>query len=326
MANKLVSTFRKFFFSSKVITFLGCILVASFLWLINSLNRMYIRNVTVPVKYINLPKNKMLANDLPTTLNAEIKATGAKLLFLWLKKDLNEVEIDFEKIKKGKNADYFAINSSTTIGSFSKVLNTEVELIKLKPDSIYFNFGKSHQKVVTVSPQVNMNFEPLYNLADNIKITPSIITISGDSLSIKKIDTILTEKIVFNNLNQNTSQEARLIIPEELANKVVVNPESVTINLTVDKMTEASFEVNVECNDAPNNTLVKTFPNKVSIKYQIPMSLYETTDLSKIKASVSYKDVNDKTSKLKVTLSNVPSYIKLLKTSPEKVEYILKKQ
>ena len=82
MKNKLFQTIRRIFFSKKVGIFAICISIASFLWIINALNRTYTKTIAVPIKYINLPKNKVLSTELPKVIQAEIKATGAKLLFI----------------------------------------------------------------------------------------------------------------------------------------------------------------------------------------------------------------------------------------------------
>ena len=115
--------------------FLVCLLIATFLWLINALNRNYTKTIAIPVKFINLPKNKSLSSELPREIQADIKASGAKLFFIDFKKNEHEVVIDLNNFIKGQNqSKTLAINTALSIGNLSRLFNTEIELIKVKPE------------------------------------------------------------------------------------------------------------------------------------------------------------------------------------------------
>ncbi|MFL5753997.1 MAG: YbbR-like domain-containing protein [Bacteroidia bacterium] len=326
MKNKLFQLIQRNLFSRKVLTFIACLIVATFFWVINALNRNYTRTISIPVKFINLPKNKVLASELPKSIQAEIKTTGAKLLFILFKERLREVVIDVGAQTRRKKGNLVAISTSLSVGSLSKLLNTEVELVKVKPDSIYFNYGKSYQKVVPVKPDLSVNFDPLFNYTDKVKITPSFITVSGDSALLGLIDSISTERIVLNKLNQNISQTALLVVPEEYASRVALSADAVTLNINVDKFTESSLEVPVQVLNLPKEYQVKTFPDKVTVKFQVSMGEYERIVSSDFKIVVNYKSISPLRNKLPVEAVSYPPGIKITKIYPEKVEYIVRKQ
>jgi YbbR domain-containing protein len=326
LKNKLFVVIRKNLFSRKVITFCACLIVATFFWAINALNRNYTRTVSIPIKFVNFPKDKVLASELPKNIQAEIRTTGAKLLFILLKEKLGELIIDVGSQTRKKKGNFVAISTSASLGSMSKILNSEVELIKVKPDSIYFNYGKSYQKIVPVKPDINVNFDPLFNYTDKVKITPSFITVSGDSALLSEIDSVSTEKIVLNKLNQNISQSALLVIPEEYASRVALSSEAVTLTINVDKFTESTLEVPVQVLNLPKNFQVKTFPDKVTIRYQVPMGDYESIVATDFKLVVDYNSISPEKNKLPVEVITFPSNVKITKIYPEKVEYIVRKQ
>ena len=326
MKNKLSVIIRKKFLTRKVLTFIACLFVATFFWFVNALNRNYTRVISIPVKFINLPKDKVLASELPRSIQAEIKTTGAKLLFILFKEKQQELIIDVVAQTKKKKGNLVAISTSTSLGSMSKLLNSEVELIKVKPDSIYFNYGKSYQKVVPVKPDLNVNFDPLFNYTDKVKIIPAFITVSGDSALLDMIDSISTEKIVLNKLNQNISQTALLSVPEEYASRIALSVDAVTLVVNVDKYTESTIEVPVQILNLPEKFQVKTFPDKVVVKYQVPMGEYEGIKASDFKLVVDYKSISPAKNKLSVEAVSFPPNIKITKIYPEKVEYIVRKQ
>ncbi len=326
MKNKLFQLIQQKLFSKKILTFIVCLLIASFLWIINALNHNYTRTIAIPVRYVNLPKDRVISGELPRYILADIKTSGAKLAFILLKKNLNEIVIDVEALTKKKKMNMVAINAQSMIGNMSKRLNSEVELLKIKPDSIYFNFGKSCQKIIPVKPDLHVNFNPLYNYTDKVKITPAFVTITGDSALISKIDSISTEKIVLNKLNKNISQVTDLVLPEELASRVAVSISKVTLNLSIDKYTESVIEVPVSVVNLPRGYQVKTFPDKVQVKYQVAMGLYEKIAAKDFKMTIDYSKLNQAKTKIKVEQGVCPDNIKIIKIYPEKVEYILRKQ
>ena len=326
MKNKLFQLIKRKLFNKKVITFIVCLLIASFLWLINALNRNYTRTVAIPVKYVNLPKDRVIAGELPRFIMADIKTSGAKLLFILLKKNLKEIVVDVDALTSKKRTNIVAANTQIMLGSMSKRLNSEVELLKVKPDSIYFNFGKSYQKIVPVRPDLHINFNPSYNFTDKIKITPAFVTITGDSLLITKIDSISTEKIVLNKLNKSISQVADLILPEEYSSRVAVSINKVTLNLSIDKYTESTLEVPINIINLPPSYQVKTFPDKVQVKYQVAMGIYEKVSAADFKMTIDYTKINPSKTKIKVEQGLCSDQIKIIKINPEKVEYIIRKQ
>lgn len=273
-----------------------------------------------------MPKNKILSVELPKFIQAEVKTTGAKLMFIGFNQSKNEIIIDASTVlNKKKNQQNVAINTALTVGSFTKILNTEVELVKVKPDSIYFSFGKSYQKVVPVKPTLLINFDPFYNYTNKVKITPSFVTLFGDSTLLSSIDSLNTDKIVLNDFNNTISQTAKLNIPEELVQRIGVSTDEVLLEINVDKFTEKNLEVPVETINVPANFQLKTFPDKVSLKLQVPMSEFEKLNPSLFKVVVDFKDSQVNKNKLKVSVVKSPDNIKITKISPEKVEYLLRK-
>lgn len=324
MSNKLYKYTRSFVFNKKLATFFVCLLISSFLWLINALNRNYTKTIALPVKYVNLPKNKILAVELPKFIQAEVKTTGAKLFFIEYNGDENQVIIDASQANfKNKTQTVAALNTLMVLGNLSRILKTEVELIKVKPDSIYFTFGKSYKKIVPVKPVLMINFDPFYNYTNSVSINPSTVTLYGDSAFIAGIDSVNTEKIVLNDFNSTISQKAKIQLPEDFENRVGISSDEVDLKIEVDKYTEAYIELPVETVGVPSGYELKTFPDKVKVTVQVPMKEYEKLNTSVLRAVSKYS--NGSKNQLKVDVTTDLPNIKITKISPEKVEYILRK-
>lgn len=318
---------RKFFLGRRLFSFLICLLIAAFLWLINALNRTYTRTLAIPVKFIHYPVNKHINNRLPNYIMADVRASGAKLLMLLMQKTLNEITIDVADVValKGRN-NRAAVSTVSVIGNLSRLLNTDVDVIKIKPDSIHFVFGKTYTKKVYVKPHVQINYENSEAIYRKIKTLPQFIELSADSATLAKIDTVYTEKIVLNDLNKNIEQPASIELPEEISDFVVMSHPRVLLKINLDEFVERTLQVPVEAINPPAGMVVKTFPSTVEVTVSAPYNLYDSlsAELFSVTADLAAPDKNSGKLKLKVSSRNPD--VRITKCTPEKVEYILRKR
>lgn len=258
---------------------------------------------------------------------ADIRTSGAKLLMLLVKKSIAEVTIDVTHVTHVKALFGSAsISTVSCIGNLSKLLNTDVDLIKVKPDSIRFIFGKSFTKKVFIKPQVQINYNIPQGIFKRIKVTPQFINISGDSVTLSKIDTLYTEKIVLNNLNQRVEQQTSIQLPEELEGLVALSNEKVKLQINLDEYAQKTMQLPVRVLNAPANTSVKTFPAFVNVVITAPYVLFDSLNILSVKAFVDYRQTLEKNEKLIVIVSSSINDSKVTQISPQKVEYIIRKQ
>ncbi len=258
---------------------------------------------------------------------ADVKASGAKLMMLLLKKSLDEITVDVSDVIQLKNRpDNASVSTLSAIGNLSKLLNTDVELIKVKPDSIHFIFGKTFSKKVFIKPRVQVNYESDEGIYRKIKTTPQFLVISSDSVTLTKIDTLYTEKIVLNDLNKNIEQQANIEVPEELDDLVVLSQNKVLLKINLDEYVQKKIQIPVEVNNAPAGMTIKTFPAFVQVTVNAPYNLYDSLNVSLLKAAVDFNTPEKGGGKLKVKVFSKNTEVKISACVPEKVEYILRKK
>ena len=326
MSNQSLLDIKRKYPSRRIFSFFICLLIATFLWFISALNRSYTRTVAIPVKFVNFPVGKRIINKMPQYIMADIKTSGAKLLMLLVKKSIAEITVDVSTVTNKKALSGNAsVNTVALIGNLSKLLNTDVDLIKLKPDSIHFIFGKTFTKRVFIKPQVQINYSIPQGIFKRIKVTPQYITISADSLTLSKIDTLYTEKLVLNSLNQKVEQQANIQLPEELEGLVALSNQKVTLQINLDEYAQKTIQIPIQVLNAPVNSSVKTFPAFVNVTITAPYNLFDSLNSTFLKASVDFKQIVNPNEKLTVTVSSTLVDSKITQILPEKVEYIIRK-
>jgi hypothetical protein len=318
---------RKFFPGRRLFSFLICVLIAGFLWLINALNRTYTRTLAIPVKFVHYPINKHINNRLPNYIMADVRTSGAKLMMLLMKKSLSEITIDVADVVtlRGRQ-NHAAVSTVSVIGNLSRLLNTDVEVIKIKPDSIHFVFGKTFTKKVYVKPRVQINYENSEGIYRKIKTHPQFIELSSDSATLAKIDTVYTEKIVLNDLNKNIEQPASLELPEEIDELVVMSHTRVLLKINLDEYVQKTLQAPVEVVNAPPGMVVKTYPSTVQVTVSAPYHLYDSLSAKLFSVQADFAAPDKSGGKLKLKAVPRNPEVRITRCAPEKVEYILRKK
>jgi len=70
---------------------------------------------------------------------------------------------------------------------------------------------------------------------------------------------------------------------------------------------------------------LKTFPDKVSVKYNVAFNDYGKINALQFRAVVDYEKIEPGNNNLKVHLVKYPLEVRSIKLNPEKVEYIIRK-
>jgi hypothetical protein len=301
----------------KIPAFILCLIISAFLWISHRLNQTYSYSIAIPVKFANLPANKILLNALPSTLRFDIKTSGLKLFFVLLNKPFREVVIDFNTLKANNKQQAYAISSGNV--NLKSSIKFDVDVKKISPDTLYFTNKKGISKNVPVRPVLYVNADRGHILSKP-QINPAYITITGDSASVMSVDSISTMPLYLNQVNQNYSGKLILIRPSE---NIFLNLSEINITIQTDKILQKEIEVPVSLVNVPANTVMRIFPKKVKIKYSSGASDFDDISESDFKASVNYNKISKGSNKLQVELNMQPTQAHVLSIEPSETEYLI---
>lgn len=115
-------------------------------WYLNSLGKEVEAEIKYQVKYTNLPKERVINEDLPIDLNLFLKGPGYSILKLKISGNKAPVIIDISKVNYkrtpgGKVLNYFIVTSGLT-KSLNVQMRSGCEITSIKPDTLFFTFEK----------------------------------------------------------------------------------------------------------------------------------------------------------------------------------------
>ncbi len=301
----------------KLSAFLICLAISGFLWISHALNLYYNYSLNIPVKFINLPHNKLLVSNLPASLRFDIKTSGLKLLFVLLKKPFSELTINFNDLKGNNKQNTYSISSSNV--NLESITKFKLTIERISPDTLFFTSKKGISKNVAIKPVLFITADKGIAVSKPL-ITPAFITITGDSASIKNIDSISTAPLYLNQMNKNYNGKLALVSPSE---SVYLNLNEVSISIQADKLLEKEIELPVEILNKPEGKNIKVFPAKVKVRFSTAFNDLNDVEPNNFKAMINFSKIKKGYNKLPVELSIVPTQALIISIEPTEVEYLI---
>ena len=307
----------------KAFVFLVCLAMSSFLWLLLSLEKRYTSRISVPVSYVEFPKDKQLSGLLPQKFDLIVDAYGYTLLSykLWLPFSpviINVSELIDNIYDRGNKLKYIIYTVSHK-EEIEKQISSEIRILSIKPDSLVFNFSKIITRKIKVKPNLNLSFENQYSLMDEPITIPDSILVSGQKNLMDTLKFVFTNVRIHSKLSHSLEEKVALKAISGL--KMLV--KEVNLNISVEQNTEVNFDVPIQITNKPANIILKTFPGKVKVSCRIGLSKYKKLDASFFRAYINYEKISLQEPRLPVSFENRTNAVLSMDYSPKEVEYII---
>lgn len=329
MSNKAATSVTEFIqarLNRRSVAFFLCLLLSGLFWLLTSLSKEYVDEIEIPITYQNHPENLLLVNKPTNVVKAEVKGFGFDLLWHWLNFEKVDIEITADPstlksfVRSGERVHYVLTENKT--GKLDKLGDEQLEILSIKPDTLYLNFKPLFAKSIPVKLDAEVSHLKQYGADGTPIIEPAEIEVSGLKELVSEIDFILTEPQNWTDLDESLSAEVMLVNDHD-PQLVRYSTEKVSVALNVVEFTEGTATVPISV--VSGGKTVKVFPSEVEVKYQVPLSDYEVVKPEMFTAEVVLNRESEKQSLLTVNLTNSPKQIRQIRIDPVQVEYIVQK-
>jgi len=301
----------------KAKAFFICVIIASFLWLVHSLNTVYTYTLKIPVTFKNQPQNKKPLFQIPDHISLDVKASGLKLALILLKKPFKPLEIDFNALKSVNRDQNYVLSSSHL--NFKSVFNFETQIKHISPDTLYFSEKNGYQKNVPVKVPLYIKCKEGFGYKKPA-INPAFVTLWGDSTAISKIDTVYTQALTLSNLDKNVNTQLELLKPNL---QIYTSSGEATIFIEVAKLVEQTIHLQVSDIHNSLQQRVNIFPSTVKIKFTAIQNSFNPEDTSLFRAMIDSEKINKLTKKCPVFLSTYPGQVTVMSIDPPEVEILI---
>ena len=303
-------------------SFIVFLILSILIWLLITLSKEYISQISLNVSYDELPQDKQFRKPPEKELQIIAKGTGFKLLS---NRFFNHnIQLKTNKLLKKTNKKYFFLASSQK-NNIQKQLVSGLQLDDFLKDTIYLEIGEFASKKVPVISSLIINYSSGFDALKPIKIIPDSIVVSGPEDQINEINslTFLTESL--ENVDANFSKKFKILDSKKLKN-INYTTKEVLVNGFVEKYTEGSLMKSFTVNGLPKNINLTLFPKQVKVFYKVDLPRFNEVEESSFNIICDYNiSVKNGFSYLIPKIILQPEFVKNVKIIPNKIEYLIQK-
>lgn len=319
MLTKLKSRIIKSIRNKKLNVF-GLFLVLTFVFsALTKLSKTYTDNITLDIRYVNLPEQDVITLDSLPKINATVSAFGFDLLWYQFRK--HTIQIDFEKDVYIKDSTYVWIASKFK-NEINNQLGNSAEVVSLEKDTLRFPFETLIVKKVPVILNSKVVFKTGYDILDSYTIRPDSVNVIGSALEVSKISKVETELLSMKDVIDTINKTLVLMKPENPNVKFSTNEVSVSVK--VEKFTEGTLEVPVTIINKPLDVPINYFPKTVTVLYYTSLNSYKTIKPLDFKVDCDFAETENTNKAFFVPkLVKIPKEVKSARLKQNKVEFII---
>lgn len=317
---RTLCTFRNFLLSPKsreFLIFLFFLVVAFFFWILQKLNDTYETELVIPVRLENVPEDIVVTMPPPEDMRVQIKDRGTVLINYILGRTFYPIVLDFEDLENSDGR--IRIDASSYQKTISSQLMTTTQISAIKPFSFDIVYTRGEKKKVPVVVQGRIMAEKQYYVS-NMHVRPDSVVVYAPREILDTIKAAYTDSFVCEHISDTiVRNEVLVAVPGA---KFV--PDRVDLKICTDMYTEKKVEVPIHSINFPPNKILKTFPSKVSLTFQVGLGRFKSIVPEDFLITVSYDELlKCGTDKYHVKLKTAPEGINYIRIEPSEVDFII---
>lgn len=306
--------------NKQFVIFLFFVVLSAVFWFILTFNEGYEKEVKIPVRIVNVPKNVMLTSASVDTVRAVVRDKGWVLLsYLYGEYDPT-IKIDFRNYDKGNGKG--AIPNSDLKRAIEQSLESSSKVTSVKPEKLEFFYNNGERKRVPVHWNGRVIPEQLFFIS-HVNYKPDSVDVYASREKLDSIRIVYTEPLNYVGFRDTLLVHCKLSHPADV--KVV--PERINIVFHTDLLTEESIDVPIKCVNLPEGKTLRTFPAKVKVNFVAGVSQIRELSPDEFCVIADYLEIEQKGSdKCNLYLKTVPPGISRATLSAKQVDYLIEEE
>ena len=304
---------RRFF------VFLFFVFLATLFWLLIRLSDDFTVQDSFEIVFVDLPADKWMPAPRSQKLKLSVTSTGFNILENSVLRNKNKkVLLSLKQVVYRKqNQNTYFISAQNLREELADKLDVDASDILFNEDEIYFTLEDLKSKTVPVVLQQHLNFRPEYELYGQIKITPATVKVFGPEEVLDTLKQIYTEPMVRADVFEAISDSISLRLSEW---QLTSTYDTVHVDIEVERFTEASFTIPII---PPARPALRLFPDQARVFYLVAMRDFQQIDEKSFVISVDTSGLHARSQFLDITVVKKPAQVRVTRTLPEEVEYLI---
>lgn len=301
----------------RVWAFLGFLVLSFIIWCMITLSGRYASNIALDIAYVNVPEEQILLGAPRSDLQANVSATGFRLL----KYKLLRSEVNFNVSAFHKQGDRYYMSRDEMQGELRDQLEG-LEVRRVMADTVWVDLGVNRTKKVKVVADTDISFQEDFGFLSPVTITPDSIELRGPEDLVSQLDSVTTARLVLKGVKEGFEQEVKIVLPDSL-DRVELLESTVVMQADVARFSEKILEVPITVINIPEGVNIKVFPPVVRLLCKASMEDLKRLVPSGFRVVCDYNEITLQTTHLLPRIAEKPSFVQAATLLDNKVEFLI---
>lgn len=319
--SKTYHIFRGFLFkllNKEFLFFLFFLALSGIFWLMMTLNETYEQEIPIGLRLTGIPKNVVMTTEMSDTAYITVRDKGFMLLSYITSSKLHPLTYNFSSYAD-RQTNKGQISVADIQKSVRKQLfaSTVITAIKAERLEFYFNYGLNKE----VEVKLVGNVVPASNFyLSHVQFSPEKVVVYATKDKLDSIHSVTTEYQNIVNFDDTVVRKVRL---KPIVGAKIV-PSTISLTLYPDILTEESVEVPITAINKPEGLTVRTFPQKVKVRFTVGASMFRTIRPSDFQVVVDYREIAARPSdKCNLYLQSKPHGVSNAHLEIKQIDYLI---
>ena len=319
--SKTYHIFRGFLFkllNKEFLFFLFFLALSGIFWLMMTLNETYEQEIPIGLRLTGIPKNVVMTTEMSDTAYITVRDKGFMLLSYITSSKLHPLTYNFSSY-----ADRQTNKGQIGVADIQKSVrqqlfaSTVITAIKAERLEFYFNYGLNKE----VEVKLVGNVVPASNFyLSHAQFSPEKVVVYATKDKLDSIHSVTTEYQNIVNFDDTVVRKVRL---KPIVGAKIV-PSTISLTLYPDILTEESVEVPITAINKPEGLTVRTFPQKVKVRFTVGASMFRTIRPSDFQVVVDYREIAARPSdKCNLYLQSKPRGVSNAHLEIQQIDYLI---
>lgn len=295
------------------------LILALFFWLSQNMGGMYERTLSYSVELTGVEKGMRVTRPLTSPVYVTVAGPGTAMMRENRRKRVLYLDTSFF-VRSGGNSS--VASSTVLVDSLSSLLPSNLTVRRVLPDSLRYESVRVTDVKLPVRFGGTVNGNDKYR-ADIFSFSPDSVTVSVPEYRKRFYTSVATEAVPIAVSSSHMEVNLKLVAPGD---DVQLYDDEVKFSIEASRMTEKTVEVPVSGINLPYGTILRTFPPKVKVQFQVSLTDFDNITATDFAVALDYRLLESTGYKAEVSVVNCPKNVSKVRATPQLVEYLIEKQ
>jgi len=304
--------------NSKWKTFLFFLFLASLFWLLTKISKEFSAPVTCKIEYQNIPETLSAREISDEEITFNLFTSGYDFFGYTLKQP--SLIVDLSKYSTNIN-NKIVITGDELIKDINEQFSSSRTVNSLDIDALTIMVDPIVKKKVFVVIKKDVTYKKGFKQVGPSLISPDSIFISGPEKQVALIDSLVTENIKLDFVDQDISEKVNIQTPN--FDDINLSNESVLVSWEVKEIAQKKFEIPITLINKPTGKTIKIIPNRIKIRVNVTLDHYNDIDEENFKITCDYNKRNVEENFMVAHLDETPKWVENVELETQKIDFLI---